>query len=446
MIARARWLWLTCAVLCIACDGTSESPMDGGGTAADARAPAGDGAVPADGSALDIDAGGASHELFIEQISILDTFSSGESALVVGPDGTSVLIDVGRPGHDSNVAEALERRLGSRAVDWLIITHYHADHLGAVDNLFAPGPNQVVVNRGVITRGLHSLGVEVADNGGFKKLCSLHESSTWSGRVFDLCSGPTPAPCDGSSAGSPWEATSCAGLTLGDLEDPSDDDAGRPSFLSLGHGARLVIYHGNGHVVQHGAVASAEDEGVAIGYGDVANENGRSLGGVIRWGAFAYVFAGDLSGAGDKDVPDVEAFIAARASGIVDGAGGPLLIPTGSADVVELSHHGLKSATQQAWVDWLFPDDGRSRNAVVGGSGVSTGYSPSGKVLDRLGPRLDTGYVWVTHPGLLAGLHDRRRDADGAVVVRVSEGGAQYQVFARTGDGPQPGETYASTP
>ena len=445
----AKPILTACAALVLACGGSEVDPVDGSAGGADSALPdatsPSDGATDSDG-ATGSDGGGAGLELVIEQISIVDALYSGEAALVIGPDGTSVLIDVGRSNNAPQIREAITRLIGTSEIDWLIITHYHVDHVDAVNTLFAPGAEQITINRGVISRGLYDVGADIVDNNGFEDFCALHESATWSGKLFDLCSGPSAAPCDGTTTGNPWTASACAGLTRGDLENPDDDDQGRPSYLNLGSGARLVIYHGNGRLVQNGGVVSAEAEGVVIGYGDTENENGRSLGGTISWGDFNYVFAGDLTGAGAKEVPDVEGFIAARSAGIVDGGGGAALIPQGGLDVAKLSHHGLKSATQQPWADWLFPADGEDRNAVVGGSGISTGYSPSGNVLDRLGPRVGTGYIWVTHPGLLAGTHLRRRDANGAVVIEVTDSGDQYQLFALTGDGPQPGASYASIP
>ena len=51
-------------------------------------------------------------ELIIEQI-YLPGAVSGESALIIGPDGTSVLIDVGNDSHQAEVREAVMRRIGS---------------------------------------------------------------------------------------------------------------------------------------------------------------------------------------------------------------------------------------------------------------------------------------------------------------------------------------------
>ena len=80
--------------------------------------------------------------------------------------------------------------------------------------------------------------------------------------------------------------------------------------------------------------------------------------------------------------------------------------------------------------------------------GANLGYSssPASAVLDRLDPRVGEGYVWVTHLGLLPASSDRRRLADGAVVVRVSRSGAEYEVFALADGVEEQLEHYSSTP
>ncbi|MBW2276404.1 MAG: hypothetical protein JRF63_02865, partial [Deltaproteobacteria bacterium] len=57
-------------------------------------------------------------EVVIEQI-FISTFSMGEAILILGPDGTSVLIDTANDSHTALLLEAIERRVGARELDWV---------------------------------------------------------------------------------------------------------------------------------------------------------------------------------------------------------------------------------------------------------------------------------------------------------------------------------------
>ncbi len=161
----------------------------------------------------------------------------------------------------------------------------------------------------------------------------------------------------------------------------------------------------------------AEIEGMA------EDPNAMSTAGALHYGSFTYLFAGDLTGGG-KDSPDVESAVAAHPPEV------------GSIDLLHVSHHGIRSATNDAWVDWLLPDDGQARNAVVGAN-KAYGAAPSQEVLDRLAPHLGEGFVWLTRGGSLAGGHERLVELKGDVVVAVDEGGGGYSVC---------GEWFPSTP
>jgi competence protein ComEC len=68
----------------------------------------------------------------------------GQSTLLVAPGGESLLIDSGWPGNgqsepgdpkkarDPNRILAAAREAGISAIDYLLITHFHADHFGGV--------------------------------------------------------------------------------------------------------------------------------------------------------------------------------------------------------------------------------------------------------------------------------------------------------------------------
>lgn len=423
--------------------GTDDSD-DGSGDAA--ASDSGDSGFDAgiDGSAGDgaSDAGGdqqPSGSMTVEQIGLSGMM--GESALIIGPDGTSVLIDTGGDGHAAKIIEVIDRALPSRRIDWVVITHYHADHDGGFDKIFLPssanGNDPVEIARGVISRGLFDMDADFAANDSdFQQYCNAVTDPQWDVLHYDLCNGSEECSCDGSEPGNPWPASDCDGLLLGNLEDPSDDQAGKLSYLNLGAGATMTFYNANAHLATGSGVISAEDSGISVGEGGTGPENNRSLGGIIHWGNFYYSFHGDLSS-------QIEDFITAHSDEIEIEPSGAMLVPPGAMDVSKLSHHGLVSSTDQAWVDWLYPDDGQNRNAIVG---TDSGYwfSPSAAVMGRLEPRLGTGYIWVTRLGTMPGDNPRRKVAGGSVVIRVLEG-TTYDVYALTDSGASQQESYTCT-
>jgi beta-lactamase superfamily II metal-dependent hydrolase len=62
----------------------------------------------------------------------------GQATLVVTPEGDSLLIDTGWPGHNHRDADrivAAAKAAGVKKIDWLLITHFHMDHVGGVYQL-----------------------------------------------------------------------------------------------------------------------------------------------------------------------------------------------------------------------------------------------------------------------------------------------------------------------
>lgn len=177
---------------------------------------------------------------------------------MVGPDGTSALIDAGNDSHADAIASAIERELGELRVDAVLLTHFHADHIGGLDGLVERGLTAKVL----VTRGL--VGLASANR---KELDQVIASPLWANRI-DLCD---EARCGGL----PWE-------------------------LPLGGGARLSVYAVGG-------------QGLALP-SDGDGENARSLAGLVEWGTFAYGFAGDLTGGG-KGSPDAESAVLAALPG-----------------------------------------------------------------------------------------------------------------------------------
>ena len=86
----------------------------------------------------------------------------GQSTLVVTPEGQSLLIDTGFPGEggfssqpgdpqkarDANRILAAARDAGLKRIDYLLITHAHADHIGGVTELAAQIPIGTFIDNG----------------------------------------------------------------------------------------------------------------------------------------------------------------------------------------------------------------------------------------------------------------------------------------------------------
>ncbi len=73
----------------------------------------------------------------------------GQSTLVVSPSGESLLIDTGWPGQrDAGRILDACRRAGVKRIDFLVVTHYHLDHVGGVPDVVARIPVGTFVDHG----------------------------------------------------------------------------------------------------------------------------------------------------------------------------------------------------------------------------------------------------------------------------------------------------------
>ncbi len=102
-------------------------------------------------SAFDIDpertlpADPAGSGLFV--VTFIDVWQ-GDSALLELPDGTTILIDGGDNGHgNQDVLQVMERR-GVFALDLVVLTHPHADHVGGLDEVLEQVPVGAVWENG----------------------------------------------------------------------------------------------------------------------------------------------------------------------------------------------------------------------------------------------------------------------------------------------------------
>jgi competence protein ComEC len=91
---------------------------------------------------------GASNSLVIYFIDV----EGGQSTLFVSPSGQSMLVDTGWADHNSRDAHRIMAAAGDagiRRIDDLVITHYHADHVGGVPQLAALIPIRNFIDHGL---------------------------------------------------------------------------------------------------------------------------------------------------------------------------------------------------------------------------------------------------------------------------------------------------------
>src|SRR3984885_13882159 len=75
----------------------------------------------------------------------------GQSTLFVTPEGRSLLIDTGWPGNarrDADSIVAAAKKAGLSKIDYVLLTHYHEDHVGGVPQLVARIPVGTFIDHG----------------------------------------------------------------------------------------------------------------------------------------------------------------------------------------------------------------------------------------------------------------------------------------------------------
>ena len=75
----------------------------------------------------------------------------GQSTLIVSPRGESLLVDTGWPGFNGRDADRIvktAKKAGVKKIDYLLITHYHTDHVGGITQLLDRMPVTTIIYHG----------------------------------------------------------------------------------------------------------------------------------------------------------------------------------------------------------------------------------------------------------------------------------------------------------
>lgn len=218
----------------------------------------------------------------------------GQATLLVTPKKQSLLIDAGWPGFNGRDADriiAAAKKAGVERIDYLMITHYHLDHVGGVEQLAGKFPIGTFVDHGPNT--------ETGDRAA--QLSASYQKATETAKAKHLVLKPgDKIPLTGVDV----TAVTARGEAIG---------------KALAGGGKA-----NPHCA--GATQKAVDP----------TENARSLGVFVRYGKFRFVDLGDLTW--NKEI---ELVCPANRLGAVD--------------VYLTTHHGMDASGPAAIVHALQP-------------------------------------------------------------------------------------------
>ncbi len=248
------------------------------------------------------------------EIYVVDV-EGGEATLFIGPSGESLLVDTGWPGfggRDADRIAAAARQAGVEQIDYLLVTHFHTDHMGGAVQLAERLPVRHFIDHGETVdreqRWLDRFQV-YADlrGGGVHRAVQPGDELPLGGmEVVIIASdgGVLDTPLDGAGAANPF----CDGFTF--------------------QGEEITSRYGN----------AEDDQSIAM---------------FIRFGDFRTVIMGDLNWNREH----------------------PLMCPdnkVGAADLYLVSHHGSETSGSEALVHALAPRAAIMNNGPRKGGAVQT--------------------------------------------------------------------------
>lgn len=250
------------------------------------------------------------------------------ATLVIGPNGTRMLMDGGNDGDGNGDIIPYFNSIGllpSDDLNYIIAGHLDGDHIGGLDEVIYGGYD--VLNR-------------VYYNGSNKSNATVTA-------FFNAAATTTAGPAIPMSLG---------------------------TVIQLGNGATATCVAVHGSILSGGSVS-------------VSEENDKSIALLIKYGEFEYLFASDLGGGEDDqwctgrntatNYANVETPLA---QSLRSPSGANLLGPLG-VELLHVNHHGSESSTNKDYMNLLTP---RIACINVGGGQASGWDFPRIDILDNV--------------------------------------------------------------
>jgi len=374
----------------------------------------------------------------------------GDSTLIVGPNGTTILIDAGNSGYFSLdggkiVFEYLES-IGINHLDYIVVTHRDGDHVGGFAfSTYATSRHSLLMAEreagGVIKSWAGLSGID-DDGNGFTDFIGDDGCPNPADPEDSDDSVKTPDPAEITFNGSdPYfpliaydngeESTiSYCSLTktfrryvqtveAAGVRNPLGTYAGLMDTynnpIDLGDNATATFVCSSGWIAGNPTRVSGTDGTSSLAV------NSRSVGIYIQYKGFDYIVAGDLTG---NESPYMEQALRDSLISVCDS---PVNDPV---DVMRINHHGSDSSSEQSYLNDMRPE------VAIMSLGDANSYGhPKQEVIDRLYATYlqPLMHIYLTEAGETGrDFYEMPHDVlNGAVVVRTD--GNTYSITNSSG-------------